>query len=342
MSLEKSVLDKTRMREILIDEYGLHLIDYSDMALGSANCYRAHCKEGDFFLKEYQSDFTADMVSTEADIVSHLISRDFPVARFIKTKSGNSSITYENHVISVQDFIEGQSYLNDLPHPLLMQGAKFLGLLHVLLKDYPMEVNMDYAWAAGFSREAIANKFNALLAALDENKSDPNYAKIHDDLLFKKKLLESIDDWKEYFKGITFTSTHGDYTACQLICDEDNIKAVIDFSSARCIPAVWEIMRSYIQSGGVSRNKSDFDIEDFTLYVKEYMKYSPLKERDLEAMPYIYLFQLAQSSYGYKEYLVIKTENKDSLLDFAFWRTDICREIYEKAKDISEALKKMN
>ena len=97
-------------------------------------------------------------------------------------------------------------------------------------------------------------------------------------------------------------------------------------------------MRSYIQSGGVSRNGSYFDVEDFSLYVKEYMKYAPLTERDLEAMPYIYLFQLAQSSYGYKEYLVTKTENKEALLDFGFWRTDICREIYKKASDISAAL----
>jgi hypothetical protein len=97
-------------------------------------------------------------------------------------------------------------------------------------------------------------------------------------------------------------------------------------------------MRSYIQSGGVSRKDSYFDIEDFSLYVKEYLKYSPLTKRDLEAMPYIYLFQLAQSSYGYKEYLITKTENKEALLDFAFWRTNICREIYQKAKAISEAL----
>ncbi len=131
---------------------------------------------------------------------------------------------------------------------------------------------------------------------------------------------------------------HGDNTACQLICGEDSIKAVIDFSSVRCIPAVWEIMRSYIQSGGVSRDNSSFDIEDFTLYVKEYMKYAPLTKRDLEAMPYIYLFQLAQSSYGYKEYLITKTENKEALLDFGFWRTGICRDIYQKASAISAAL----
>jgi hypothetical protein len=68
------------------------------------------------------------------------------------------------------------------------------------------------------------------------------------------------------------------------------------------------------------------------------MKYALLTKKDLEAMPYLYLFQLAQSSYGYKEYLITKTENKEALLDFAFWRTDICREILQKAKEISKAI----
>ncbi len=338
MSLEKSVLDTDKMRAMLSDEYGLHLIKSTSLSFGSANCYKVHCKEGDFFFKEYQSNFTTEMVDMEAGIVGYLSSRDFPVAGFIKTIHGSNCISYEGHVISVQDYIEGQTYLNDLPHPLLKESAKYLGIMHSLLKDYPLEVSLDYEWARGFSSDAISQKFNSLLSALEENKSDPHYEKIREDLIFKKKLMDSIDDWKEYFKEVTFTSTHGDYTACQLICDDKGIKAIIDFSSARCLPAVWEIMRSYIQSGGVSRNGSDFDIEDFSLYVKEYMKYAPLTKKDLEAMPYLYLFQLAQSSYGYKEYLITKTENKEALLDFAFWRTDICREILQKAKEISKAI----
>ena len=338
MSLEKSVLDFDKMKDLLSSEYGLSLIDCKSLELGSANCYKAYCKEGVFFFKEYQSEFTKDKVDREAEIVEYLISKDFPVADFIKTSNGQSSVAYEGHVISIQQFIEGKSYLNDLPHSLLMESAKYLGIMHSLLKDYPMEKSMDYNWAKSFSSDTILKKFNTLLAALEDNKSDPKYDRIHDDLVFKKKLMDSIDDWKEYFKGITYTSTHGDYTACQLICDENSIKAVIDFSSAMCLPAVWEIMRSYIQSSRISRDASSFDIEDFTLYVKEYMKYAPLSKRDLEAMPYIYLFQLAQSSYGYKEYLITKSENKDALLDFGFWRTEICKEIYQKASAISAAL----
>ena len=53
--------------------------------------------------------------------------------------------------------------------------------------------------------EAVSQKFNGLLSALEENKSDPNYVRIHDDLVFKMKLMDSIDAWKEYFKGITYT-----------------------------------------------------------------------------------------------------------------------------------------
>ncbi len=338
MALEKSVLNTDEMMALLQTEYGLHFIDRKKLALGSANCFKVRCEEGDFFLKEYQSDFTMDRVDREADIVSYLRGRRFPVAGFVKTLNGGNAVLYEGHVISVQDYVEGKSYLNDLPHALLMKSAGYLGRMHSLLKDYPLETEMDYRWAESISAEAVARKFDALLAALEAERSDPNYAKIREDLIFKKNLMTCIDDWKQYFRGITFSATHGDYTACQLICGEDDIRAIIDFSSAGTLPVVWEIMRSYIQSGGVGRNETTLDVEDLVAYVAEYMKYAPLTRRDLEAMPYLYLFQLTQSSYGYKEYLIAKTENREALLDFAFWRTGICREIHGKANEISDAL----
>ena len=120
MSLEKSVLDIDKIRGLLNSEYGLELLDCISLELGSANCYKVHCKEGVFFFKEYQSEFTKDRVDNEADIVKFLISNYFPVAEFIKTAKGQNSVLYEGHVISLQQFIEGKSYLNDLPHSLLM------------------------------------------------------------------------------------------------------------------------------------------------------------------------------------------------------------------------------
>ena len=186
MALERSVLNEDSIRAILGNEYGLGLIEKSNLALGSANCYKVHCEEGDFFLKEYQSEFTADRVDREAKLVSYLAERNFPVAGFIKTLNAANAIVYDGHVISVQVFVEGRTYLNDLPHALLMKGAGYLGKLHALLKDYPMETGMDYRWASGVSSEAASKKFDALLDALSEDDTDPNRERIRGDLLFKK------------------------------------------------------------------------------------------------------------------------------------------------------------
>mgnify|MGYP003305183290 FL=1 len=57
-------------------------------------------------------------------------------------------------------------------------------------------------------------------------------------------------------------------------------------------------------------------------------------------MPYVYLFQLARSTYGYPQYLNSDSEDKERLLQFAFWRTQMCREIEQKATSISLELLK--
>ncbi|SFC73215.1 phosphotransferase [Butyrivibrio sp. YAB3001] len=337
MAIEKSIFDHDKMQMLLLQEYGFHLIENQHLPLGTANCYKISCEEGAYFFKEYQKEFTIQDVKREAELVEYLNSKDFPAARFIKTINGNSCILFEGHVISVQEYLEGKSYLNDLPHKLLKDSAKYLGILHSVLKDYPMESSLDEKWAESISVDAVNKKYDRLLEALEKEKADPNYSRIKEDFLFKKELFSHIEDMKRFFKEITYTPSHGDYTACQLLCAEDHVKAVIDFASAAKLPAVWEIMRSYIQAGAC-RNGEALDIGDFAQYVMEYMKYAPLSKRDLEAMPYVYLFQLFRSAYGYEEYLITKTENRDALLEFAFWRTDICRKIYRNADAISREL----
>ena len=341
MSIEKSVFDQDKMQSFLLQEYGFHLHAMRHLPLGTANCFQISCTEGTYFFKEYQKGFHIQDVKRETELVEYLYSTGFPVARFIGTVTGDSCILFEGHVISIQEYLEGESYLNDLPHDLLKESAKYLGILHSVLKEYPMESSLDEKWAESISVDSVNEKYDRLIRALEEERSDPKYSRIKADFHFKKELFGHIEDMKKYFSGITYTPSHGDYTACQLICDKNHVKAVIDFSSAAKLPAIWEIMRSYIQSGACRDGKS-FDIEDFAQYVKEYMKYSPLTKRDLEAMPYVYLFQLSRSAYGYEEYLIDKTENRDALLDFALWRTDICREVYNKADAISEALLRLS
>lgn len=338
MPLEKSILSREDMKNLLTERYSLHFLESSRLSHGTANCFRMRCEEGEFFLKEYQSRFTPGDVDSEGELVSYLISRGFPTAGFIKTVDGRYQTEYRGHVIALQEFVEGETYMNDLPHELLPESARCLGKLHNCLRGYPLRTEMTPEWAEKYSVEEASGKCDKLLTALEANRSVPDYDRIRSDLLYKKELNILLDGMKSYYKEITYTPSHGDYTACQLICSGSKIKAVIDFSSAACIPAVWEIMRSYMQSSGACMGGSPLNIEDFVSYVREYGRFAKLTERDLESMPYVYLFQLARSCYGYKEYLLTEAENRDKLLQFAFWRTEICREVYGRLRELSDAL----
>ena len=71
------------------------------------------------------------------------------------------------------------------------------------------------------------------------------------------------------------------------------------------------------------------------------MNYAPLTKKDLAAMPYVYLNQLARSKYGYKEYLLTDSEDREGLISFAFWRTRMCREVLEHSEEIVDELVKV-
>ena len=78
------------------------------------------------------------------------------------------------------------------------------------------------------------------------------------------------------------------------------------------------------------------DIDNLIDYVKEFTKYNYLNKYDLKYMPYLYLVQLLGSTFGYKQY--IKDNSKTELLEFALFRTRLCKYLFENAEIISKRL----
>lgn len=336
MALEKSVLDRETICDLLKHHYGIAVTDVKRLPLGSANCYRISDGSKNYFLKELQSKFSEEKIIEEANLVNFLASRGIPVASFYKTVAGEVVFTYQGHVICLEDFVVGRGYgYDDLPEHLLPKVAEMLGRIHAALKDYSLPTDMGEEWIESYSAEKLSSQYDELLNIALQLKNDENAARIIEDLRYKKALAHSLGDIKKYFKGITYTASHGDYQGCQMIFDGDEIKAVIDFSSARTLPVTWEIMRSFVQSSQTCSNTAKIDIRAFCEYVREYMKHAPLTENDIRAMPYVYLFQLARSKFGYPQYLNSDSEDRLQLLKFATWRTDICRELERKAEEIS-------
>ena len=342
MALQKSVLNKEIISQQLKLHYHVSVREVQHLKMGSANCYVIFSDAGRYFLKEFQKGFSREDLMREADLADFLIAHGIPTARFYKTKDGFPGLVYNNSLICLEEFIEGTGYEYDnFPDDMLPELASLLGKMHHVLRDYPLPTDMGKAWLDRLSPEAIIAGYDKLIGIALQNHEDPNCNRILSDLQYKKSLVERSEQFKRYYENITYCPTHADYQGCQVIGLGNRIKAIIDFSSARNLPAVWEIMRSFTQSHKQCRQNAVIDVNAFCSYVNQYMQHSPLTDADLISMPYVYLFQLCISQYGYKQYLLTDSENKEELLQFAFWRTAICRELDHKADEISEKLLQM-
>ena len=342
MALEKTVLSERIVSELLSKHYGKTLVTMQKLKLGTANCFRVFDGSKNYFLKEFQSSFTESAVVQEAKLLEFLSDADIPTARFYKTLSHEFVIKYQNHIICLQEYIEGQAYsYNDMPPQLLPQVGKMLGKLHRALKEYPLPIDMSDEWLDSFSAEKVMQQYDALIKIAEGKVDDRNTMRIIEDLQYKKQLAIRCEEYRKYYNGITYCTTHGDYQGCQIIFEKEKIKAVIDFSSASCLPVTWEIMRSFVQSSYYCINNATVDIDAFCGYVREYLSFSPLTEVDMIAMPYVYLFQLARSKFGYPQYLNSDSEDREGLIQFAFWRTKMCREVEKNAEAISNQLLKL-
>lgn len=339
MALDSTILNPSRIADLLRTHYGIDSTDAERLPLGSANCYRVTDGGKQYFLKEFQTNFLADDILREIGVVEHLAAHGIPVARFLPTTDGAWLVRCEERLITLSEYIEGITYgYDDLPAHRLPDLAAMLGRLHAALSDYPLPTDMGEDWLAAYSAERTAQSYDTLLATAAARTSDPNTPQILTDLTFKKELAYRLEDYKKYYAGVTYSATHGDYQGCQLIWTENGVRAVIDFSSARTLPAVWEVMRSFVQSCEVCRREAKIDLAALCDYVRVYQQYFSLTRTDLAAMPYVYLFQLARSRYGYPQYLEGKSEDAESLLRFATWRTAMCREVEDRAQEIAQAL----
>lgn len=120
-----------------------------------------------------------------------------------------------------------------------------------------------------------------------------------------------------------------------MIYNDKNETTVIDFETAKKLPIVWEIMRSYSYIDSEAKD-GELNIDTLIEYFKEFSKFINLNEYDLKYASHIYLIQLIGSTFGYKEYN--DDYSQKELLDFAFFRTNLCKNLYKNLDKISLAL----
>lgn len=338
--IEKTTFSNIEIKEEILIQYGININKIKFINKGSANIYKIFSNDNEIYvLKEFQSKYTKDDVLREINAIAYLRENSkIPLPKYIQCKNGKFYFLHKQKVVVMQEFIEGHVFnKNEGNYEQLLESARYLGEIINGFEKYETNQKIDIKdWYSKEEIEKANKKYNAILKKADNSKIGN---KIKKDMAFKKQLLkdlEKIIDFSE-INLITHKVSHGDYSSLQFIYDDNNkVKAILDFIKVKKLPIIWEIARSYSYIDEKAKN-GHIDIKNIVAYTKEVSKVTKLNKYDLKYLSYVYLIQLARSTYGYEEYFNGVT-NKEELLEFAFYRTNICRELYSKANLISNEL----
>lgn len=330
------MVEKTKFtNKTLISEvkknYGIIVKTIEKINGGSANIYKLYSDNGIFVLKEFQKWYKRETILKEVHVIQHLRNKGINVPEYVRCLDGSYSFNYKGNEVIVQKFIHGfVKKPNTGEKRDLLESAKILGLIVNALKDYPFDDLPSFDLEFIICKE----KLKKSIIKNDELVNSTNDEFIINDLKNKRSIISGLLEVElpSDFKKITILKSHGDFGIVQLIYGD--VITVLDFATAMDVPIAYEVIRSYVCVDRECIN-GEVNIDNLILYIREFTKYVPLNKYDLKYMAYIYLYKLASSSYGYKQYI----NNGDlDLYNFGKWRGKMCRYLFENYDIIGKRL----
>ena len=330
--MENEIKNITQM---LAEQYGFDVSFARKSAVGAgSDTWFVTCKDESYVVK-YPSESDINNPALEPELCEYLLAKGIPVCQFIKNVHGEYvSVDEKNRVFHVQRFIEGKMYnWHEAPDWLLTESAAMLGKVHTVLKNYS---GLPTGIGEGFFQYMTPQRaLESYQVSLEIAKQEQDLETVTD-LLYRIDLIQRFPTYTFDLSKLTCQCTHGDYFISQLICGEDKINAVIDWTTACVHPVVWEIMRSYVYAAPSCR-EGQIDMEEFVRYVGEYSKYAPLTEYDLSNMVNLFYYQIAVCDY-YGQYYESDAANRHIYLEQAKFSTKLLRWFEKYGEVLTEKL----
>ena len=320
---------------MLKEQYGLDVLTCKKSALGAgSDTWFAECVQGKYVVK-FPEESAMNHPEQEIALCKHLLKKGIPVSRFLLNRDGSAlSRDPQGRLFHVQEFIEGTCYsYNTAPVFLLEQMPCMLGSIHNAFRDYPaLPEGIGEGFFHYMTPERVMGSFENSLRIAKEHKD----AEVEEELLYRIELLKALSDIAFSLSDLTCANTHGDYGIHQLLCADNRIAAVIDWTTACVHPLVWEIFRSFVYAAP-SCKYGCIDSDEMLRYVSAYMQIAPLTPQDLSAMIPLFYRQIAVCDY-YGQYYASTAANRSLFLHQARFSTKLLRYLTQNGDKLTQAL----
>lgn len=323
------------MNAFISKHYGLHPLSWQTATLGVGGESRIlHCEEGMFVIK-FPCATAMDHPEAEPALCAHLRKKGIPACEFLQNREGRFLSEDENgRLFHIKKYVPGRIFApHTAPDWLMDASADMLGRIHVALADYPA---LPEGIGAGFfrhmtpeaARASYRHSLSLARAAQDRQAEE--------DLRFRLSLAERLGSYPFEALPLTLVNTHGDYTIHQLICGENKLSSVLDWTCACVHPAVWEVIRSFLLAHPGARNGS-LDAAALKRYLSIYGRHMPLSREDRAQMLPLIFYQLTVCDY-WGQYFASSAANRTLFREQAHFFTLVLRSMDQCMEPLTEIL----
>lgn len=334
--MKKQVEMYHELAEALKNDYGFQVGQIVKTEFGSAECFIVDTETGRIFVKIYQKKHDYEQISKEIHICMHLNRQGMNVSEYLENLSGDYINVKDFGIYTAQKYIHGITYEKfQVPRAVIVQSADILADIHNFLKDVEgLQTDFSLSWIEQVVKsDENVKKVERLIQTAEKLPQHEMKDRILADCRWKLETIALLPQMKDQFGELTRKNSHGDYNTYQWICEEERIKSVIDFGSCSNVPVIWELIRSYTYAGTECKNGDNIDRDFYCEYLQRYLKKGKLCASDLKQGFCFYYFTLSMSTFGYKQYMEDYLQGKyNKLIEFALWRTQMCRFLFEHSR----------
>ncbi len=256
--------------------------------------------QGKKILKLYRSDWLSDTIIFEHSILHQLGHLNASAPRLLRTRNGQSYITFENDNYALFDFIEGKTYTSSFllrAHRLKLMAlsGQTLARLHQQLQgfqpqqqhhlgfgDYHGRRHRDLTWHI--------NKVDELIAASRHLADEAEEATLADRLMRQSDIvLSQLSQLDEQLNLLNLPRLviHGDYGLHNLLFQSKTEATPIDFELARL---EWRLCDLVSCLSKLRYGQGNYDFESITAFMNGYQREFPIDDEEWQYFPQVWQF----------------------------------------------------
>jgi len=295
----KSV-DMRFINEILI-KYDLNLVNAPKPTIGGSRNYTLiiETSKGKKVFKQYKESLGESTIIQEHSILNYLNRVNFPAARLVPTKNGETLLHYNNRRYALYDYVDGFTLYDYVLSPSLRKkyisiAGKQLAMLHRILKDFvPQGFNPDGFNLETGKRWRNFSWYDQILVNCKKKLTFPTKKMRNSKLSF---LLDKVQFLQDLFLNtdkilnmadLNYQVIHKDFGQANVLYTQHNSPVIIDFEIARIDWKIVDLIDGWVN---FCKCRTGFNLEKMRAFYNAYNNILRLKKNELAYIPQIWKF----------------------------------------------------